>query len=44
MMWLHKTCANSEKVCKQLFYKDKILIKNLDVRYYDDYIKKDIDK
>ena len=43
-MLLYKTCINFEKMCKQIFYKNKILVENLEVRYYNNHIKKDIEK
>ena len=33
-----------EKYANDFFYKDKILVKNLEVRYYNNHMKKNINK
>ena len=43
-MWLCKNYANFKKICKQFFCKDRILIKNLGVKCYNNHVKKNIDK
>ena len=44
MILLCKIRANPGKIYKQFFYKDKILIEDLKIRYYNNHVRKNIDK